>query len=544
MYQDYFGFRDQPFSIAPDPRYLFMSRQHKEALAHLFYGVRNSGGFVLLTGEVGTGKTTVCRCLLEQLPDNVLVAFILNPRLTGVELLACICDEFRITHSQAPVTVKTLIDRINAFLLKAHAAGKNPVLIIDEAQNLSPEVLEQLRLLTNLETNRKKLLQIILLGQPELRDMLSQKELRQLAQRITARFHLGPLCRHDVTAYVRHRLLTAGVERPLFTSGALKTLFRMTGGVPRLINVICDRALLGVSCEGASMVSVPILKRAAREVQGEGAGSRGPGLLVSRAFLVLLLVACLGFAGWQFLPGFQPLPVSPTPVPEKNVAPDVIAPTEETSSAESGFSEWVMENFSSLSKAEAFRAMLDVWQLDYRPEQEPLACGYAESQGLQCLHGRGSLGMLKKIDRPAVLTLLAPDGSSFYLTLSEVVDSRLLLIGDQQEHLVDVSELENFWLGEFSLVWRPPKGYQAVLKPGQQGSLIVWLDQQLGRVAGLGYQPSGSSRYDGLLLEAAKSFQTSAGLEDDGIVGPQTLIQLNTASGIEGPRLMRGGRLR
>jgi len=301
MYKDYFGFHDDPFSIAPDPRYLFMSRQHQEALAHLLYGVRRPGGFVLLTGEVGTGKTTVCRCFLDQLPPETLVAFIVNPRQSAIELLASICDEFRIPRPSGILSVKPLVDCINAFLLRAHAAGKNPVVIIDEAQNLSVKVLEQLRLLTNLETDREKLLQIILLGQPELRDLLGRKSLRQLSQRITARYHLGPLERREIPLYVRHRLQRAGVERPLFSRGALRSLSSLTGGVPRLINLVCDRALLGASVEKQSLVSRRILKKASGELRGEEPSRRM--LVWINCLLALALIVVMGLIVRSFSQG-------------------------------------------------------------------------------------------------------------------------------------------------------------------------------------------------------------------------------------------------
>ncbi|MEK7238447.1 MAG: AAA family ATPase, partial [Nitrospirota bacterium] len=250
MYKEFFGFVEMPFSIAPDPRYLYMSEQHREALAHLIYGFKSDGGLVLLTGEIGTGKTTVCRCLLEQTHENSVIAFIINPKLTVAELLATICDEFGIKYPEGNASIKVFVDLINMFLLDAHAKGYKCLLIIDEAQNLSADVLEQLRLLTNLETNQHKLLQIILLGQPELRDKLSQPELRQLAQRIIARYHLGPLSKKDVAAYVTHRLSIAGVRNELFPASTINTLFRLSKGVPRLINVLCDRALLGTFVQG------------------------------------------------------------------------------------------------------------------------------------------------------------------------------------------------------------------------------------------------------------------------------------------------------
>ncbi|MBI5675189.1 MAG: AAA family ATPase [Nitrospirae bacterium] len=266
MYNDYFGLKETPFSIAPDPRYLYMSEQHREALAHLIYGFNSDGGFVLLTGEVGTGKTTVCRCLLEQIPNDSSIAFIINPRLSVDELLATICDEFGIKYPERNISTKVFVDLLNAYLLDAHAKGRKAVLIIDEAQNLSANVLEELRLLTNLETNQRKLLQIILLGQPELRKKLSKPELRQLSQRIIARYHLGPLSRKDVSAYVTHRLAIAGMSNEIFPPSTIRKIYSLSGGVPRLINVLCDRALLGTFVQKERKVKKSTLKKAAGEV--------------------------------------------------------------------------------------------------------------------------------------------------------------------------------------------------------------------------------------------------------------------------------------
>ncbi len=267
LYQRHFRLAEAPFSIAPDPRFLYMSEKHREALAHLVYGIKN-GGFVLLTGEVGTGKTTICRCVLEQVPETCDVAFIFNPKLTAIELLAATCDEFEIRYPRTTRSVKRFIDLINSHLLDAHAKGRTSILIIDEAQNLSAEVLEQLRLLTNLETNERKLLQIIMIGQPELRDMLRRPELRQFAQRITARYHLTPLTPDEVARYVAHRLKVAGERAPRFSKAALSRLCRLSGGVPRLINVICDRALLGAYAEGEDRVTAATIAKAAKEVLG------------------------------------------------------------------------------------------------------------------------------------------------------------------------------------------------------------------------------------------------------------------------------------
>ncbi len=295
MYKDYFGLKEDPFSIAPDPQFLYMSDRHREALAHLIYGMKADSGFVLLTGEVGTGKTTVCRCLLGQIPENSEIAFILNPKLSVVELLETICDELGIGYPKGSSSIKIYIDLINIYLLDAHSQGKQTVLIIDEAQNLSVDVLEQIRLLTNLETDKRKLLQVIMLGQPELNRILDRSEMRQLAQRVTARYHLEPLSKNEIEGYLCHRLAVAGVERPLFPQVTVNKLYRLTGGVPRLINLLCDRALLGAYVKGLNIVSPQLLIAAASEVFGKTNASRGgkgslwQWLLVALLSLILVI---------------------------------------------------------------------------------------------------------------------------------------------------------------------------------------------------------------------------------------------------------------
>ena len=321
MYKKYFGLSELPFTIAPDPRYLYLSAEHREALASLLYGIGCNGGFVLLTGEIGTGKTTVCRCLLEQIPAAAEIAFILNPKYSISELLEAICDELKIPYQHSEERIKGYIDALNAHLLESHARGVNTVLIIDEAQNLSLDALEQIRLLTNLETSSDKLLQIVLIGQPELLEKLSSRQLRQLNQRITARYHLHALSAPELREYVNHRLAVSGCEAPLFTAGALRALHRLTGGVPRMVNVICDRALLGAYVERRRLVDRGVLRRAAAEVLGRGASRQGDRWGWLRRWAPLP-VAALGLAavglGWPSASAWWPrvqalLDHAPTP---------------------------------------------------------------------------------------------------------------------------------------------------------------------------------------------------------------------------------------
>src|ERR1700728_985288 len=269
MYTSFFGLAEKPFAITPDPRYLYLSERHAEALAHLLYGINESGGFIQLTGEVGTGKTTVVRTLLSRVPHHADVAVILNPRVTPVEFLLTICEELGLGIADADRdSVKQMVDALNRRLLSAHAEGRRIIVIVDEAQNLSAEVLEQVRLLTNLETPTQKLLQIILIGQPELRELLDRTELRQLAQRITGRYHLEPLSREETLGYVRHRLRVAGAVEDIFTPSALVEVHRLSGGIPRVINVACDRALLGAYTQETKKINAGLVRRAAGEVYG------------------------------------------------------------------------------------------------------------------------------------------------------------------------------------------------------------------------------------------------------------------------------------
>ena len=308
MYLEHFNLTERPFSITPDPRFLYMSARHREALAHLLYGLGDGGGFVQLTGEVGTGKTTICRCLLEQIPDNVDLALVLNPKVTAIELIATVCDELGVSYDEKDVSVKSLTDVLNRYLLDAYARGRHTVLIIDEAQNLSADVLEQVRLLTNLETSTQKLLQIILIGQPELRTLLAREDMRQLAQRVTARYHLKPISREETSAYIKHRLQICGASQPVFNKRAVDRIQHLSGGIPRLINVLCDRSMLGAYVEGKKQVDTRVVKKAAHEVlalDGEEQVRRNRLPVLLAALLVLLVIgAALWYQPWQQ----QPLP--------------------------------------------------------------------------------------------------------------------------------------------------------------------------------------------------------------------------------------------
>jgi len=537
MYNDYFGLKEAPFSIAPDPRYLFMSEQHREALAHLLYGVGSAGGFVLLTGEVGTGKTTVCRCFLEQIPSDCDIAFIINPKLTALELLATICDELGISYPAGTTSIKVLTDVLNRHLLAAFGRGRNTLLIIDEAQNLASDVLEQLRLLTNLETNQRKLLQIILLGQPELRRHLERPELRQLAQRITARYHLQPLSRDEVEVYIRHRLEVAGRAlgaAPLFPRRVLDRVFQLSGGVPRLINVLCDRALLGAYVQNLSAVDRRTLLQARDEVLG-GASAESAGSPLGRIWpwAPLLLLAVLAVGGFFlnsdlveiFPPAKPPEVVAPTVAVTQKIEPIATAlvwPEDLTAQASYGF---------------AAAALLDSWGVAAIAGSD--LCTAARAGGLECLEARGSLDTVRRLNRPVMLLLGDDaDDNGRYLTLLQVKkDAGVFAVGESRQE-VSLAGLEESWGGEFTLLWRPPVGFSGLVKQGDSGPVVDWLVEQLNKA-----QPNlpllnKGGVYDAELARRVRSFQFMEGLVPDGIAGVQTLIHLNqTSEEKNGPRL-------
>jgi general secretion pathway protein A len=576
MYEKYFGLTERPFSIAPDPRFLYMSHQHREALAHLLYGVGEGGGFVQLTGEVGTGKTTVCRCLLEQLPAHVDVALILNPSLTALELLASVCDELRIAYPQDKVTVKSLTDLLNAHLLDAHSRGRRTVLILDEAQNLTAEALEEVRLLTNLETTREKLLQIILIGQPELRELLARDDLRQLAQRITARYHLRPIRRAETAAYIRHRLQVCGAAESLFTEAAIDAIHKRSQGVPRLINVICDRALLGGFVEGKIRLDASIAQKAATEVlpleRAERPDNRAwrwlTGAVVAAGAAVAAYV--LLSPGGLRIPGVElpalvqnvseeaehsdvaddeasvPSQVATTSPPSADLAADTSAAPANIETAQPVALAAVAQAPSEdeqpaplanalaaagpAAAARAWAGLYRMWGVESSAVSDDQACAQAPASGLRCMQGGGSWAMLNHLDRPAVLLLVASEGRRIPVLLREVRGTEVDLQVDGRPLAVELRELEQNWFGEYRLLWKVPPGGSVTLRPGNRGPDVEWLRGQLRKVTGSSAIAPQATYYDAGLRNLVAEFQRDEGLRVDGVAGPRTLIHLNTVS--------------
>jgi general secretion pathway protein A len=531
MYLSFYGLTEKPFSITPDPRYLYLGGRHAEALAHLVYGITEAGGFVQLTGEVGTGKTTVVRSLLAKQPDNTEIALILNPRMNANEFIATLCSELGIfLPDKALGSEKELIDILNRYLLKAHAQGKRVVLIVDEAQNLTPELLEQVRLLTNLETETQKLLQIILIGQPELRDMLARNDLRQLAQRITGRYHLDPLSRDESAAYVRHRLRIAGATVEIFTNGALAELYRVSGGIPRLLNIIGDRALLGGYSADRHVVTASLIRRAASEVSGRRVTPRWlPWALGSGTALAVVGAALLAWSLQDTRGVSSPEVVPPAPVaailkPVPTVAPPVV-----TSAALTADLAAVLRGAATVTDLDgAYTRLFDLWSARYVAGSED-ACSQAARQGLECLNQRGGLESLRRFDRPAILPLEDRSGAIHQVVVSGMGPERArLLIGDAA-HEVTVVSLQELWDGDFLMLWKPPPLEARNLALGSRGEPVRLLRQHLYQAAGLPPDNNAADVYDEALQTLVVQFQRRNGIAADGIAGTQTQALLDVA---------------
>ncbi|WP_127996364.1 ExeA family protein [Piscinibacter defluvii] len=553
MYASFFGLKQPPFSIAPDPRYLYMSERHREALAHLLYGVKGGGGFVLLTGEIGAGKTTVCRCFLEQIPKRCNVAYVFNPKLTVLELLRTICDEFRIPFGHegpgAP-TVKDYVDALNHFLLQTHAVGQNNVLIIDEAQNLSADVLEQLRLLTNLETSERKLLQIILIGQPELRTMLARPELEQLGQRVIARFHLDALTEKETALYVKHRLVVAGMKgaNP-FERSALQRIHALTRGVPRRINLLCDRAMLGAYALGRPRVDREIVEKAAQEVFDTparvprrrlvawGAAAGVAGLVAVLAVLAMTQRRGPAAEAGAAVPAKLASAAASAPLPAAPAASALslaaAAPAASAPPAPPPAPLDLPADFATLGSDEAagWRALAERWNL--APDDGD-TCVAAQRQQLQCYRGTGaSLTLLRQLDRPVLLLLRDTSGRPGYAVLSALGPVQALLRVGKQERSMSLVALEQAWRGEFATFWRTPPGYAGTIDADSSGPAADWLAERMAALPA-GLLPASTGRS---LTARIRAFQTTQGLLPDGRAGPVTLMQLNRLAGVDEPRL-------
>lgn len=541
MYLQYFGLHENPFSIPPDPNYLYLSRGHQEALAHLQYGLREAGGFVQLTGEVGTGKTLLIRTLVERLPEGVDVALILYPVLTVAEFVAAICDELRIPYPEK-ASLKQLIDALNAHLLQTHARGRRTVLIIDEAQNLNREVLEQVRLLTNLETTKQKLLQIILIGQPELANLLAQQDLRQLAQRITARFHLVALTRRETFEYIFHRSRVAGAKAILFDRKAMEHVYTAAGGIPRLINVICDRALLGAYTHGKMLVDAGVIRRAAKEVGPSAVSPPRPLMraLVAASALAILLIAAVWRWGlpwdWHFSSpeGSTAVAAVEAPAPAET-APPATSPVSAAVPVDAAPSvpEAAPALEALLGSADvktdtdsAMQNLFERWGLDYAALSGTTGCERALKAGLHCIYKTGTWNNLREYNRPAVIELQDSAGGKHHVLVSALTTDSVSLAMGAAPREFTVPEVSRLWFGKYLLLWKPPAPDREILRLGDRGEAVVWLRDALARYRGEPLAAETSDLFDQELQKQLMQFQSRHQLAADGVAGEATLASL------------------
>ena len=554
MYLEYYGLEQAPFSITPDPHYVFLSEHHRDALAHLLYGIRQGGGggFVQLTGEVGTGKTTLSRLLLNQLPENTHAALVLNPRLEPAELLQTICEELRLPTGIAPAPTsapaptgkrkggkaaasarapakpggKAMFDALGAYLLEAYAKGDRVVLIIDEAQNLSTEALEQVRLLTNLETETQKLLQIILIGQPELRDMLARPELRQLAQRITARYHLRPLDEAGTAAYLRHRLTTAGAKRFPFAQDAVRRIHQRSGGVPRLINVIAERALLGGYAHDLLSIDAKTVDRAAGEALAPSSAAHPQRDRVSLIAAGVLALAAIVIA-------FVLSRTSPRDARAIDAPAATATSVADASTAIPGTSDRpALDGAALLQRVRQtpprspreWQVLVAAWKAPAAlGKASPDACPPTLSPGWRCLRSRAQLDPLLRIGRPVLLRLRAePQAVWASLLGADTGSVRISLDGNAID--VDRVALAGVWNGEFLAVWSAPDALEAKFAAGDAAA-VDWVRRRL-----LAEGDNGSD-----LPVALRAFQARMGLRSDGALNADTVFALSRRDA--GPRL-------
>jgi general secretion pathway protein A len=577
LYAAHFGLGRDPFSIAPDPHFLFMSERHREALAHLLFGLEAGGGLVVVTGDIGAGKTTVCRCFLEQLPAHCSAAYIFNPKLDALELLESICAEFGVAvlapHGGRP-TLRDNIEALNRHLLARHASGHNSVLIIDEAQNLAPDVLEQLRLLTNLETTERKLLQIILIGQPELRDVLARPDMEQLAQRVMARYHLGPLGDAETAHYVDFRLRVAGLTGPLpLSAKALRQLHRRTRGVPRRINVVAGRSLLMAYASHRHEVTPAMVDQAAAEVLDTAAfaartGATGLGRLglgglhpLALATGLLLVAGVASLAVWMgrphdaAAPRLDQTPSTLLPAPALRGPPMAMAPTPTSAPPDAPRSALLPAHLWT-SEPAGWLALSRLTQAGGTPASEGLMAQttsataahtctqLAHEQRQVCLRvTRMSWPLLLQLQRPALLQLNHAAGgvSGWLVVVAATSQTVTILTPDGTRLVLSAAALAGHWRGEYASLWTLPPGLNPSGRvPGATGPwptpwpapLRDWLAQRLPAQPALP-QAADSASATAITAPAAvaltqrlQAFQMANGLAPDGKAGPLTLMLL------------------
>lgn len=541
IYLQHFGLKREPFSIVPDPGFLYPSNHHRQAVAHLKYGLDREGGFILLTGEVGTGKTTLTRTMLKRMPAHIRVAYVLNSKLNVTDLLASICDELGIElptdspESRGLSFSKTRIDALNQNLFQAHAEGQKTLIVIEEAQNLSADVLETLRLLSNLETNTHKLLHILLVGQPELLDTLAQKELRQLNQRVVSRFHLLPLEKDDVANYVNHRLHRAGAKGSLFNNACISVLFRLTGGVPRLINLVCQHSLLATYSTGSKVVSPKLVKEAAVEILGSRntADDSKKSFIILIGLLVLIAALMIGLVNQTVV----------TPEPSVDMEPStdkqLPAAIELPVNTEPSINETAID-----VPASPFSSLLKIWSVDSGAiySEEEFSAQAADNRLRAEKITAAKISDLERINRPGIVWIKPSFDSSqrgLKSYLLTALDRTAVRLEDTDGSIV--VPIERFlagWSGRYLYLWQPPQSFNTLTVGDRNAPAVSWLQDQLVIIDQNSERIITGGRYTAAIAQKVTSFQSQQALTADGVVGRETVMRLNQLASPQHPRLV------
>jgi len=557
IYLQHFGLKREPFSIVPDPGFLYPSNHHRQAVAHLKYGLDREGGFILLTGEVGTGKTTLTRTILKRMPAHIRVAYVLNSKLNVTDLLASICDELAIelpsdlAETRGLSFSKICIDALNKDLLKAHAEGKKTLIVIEEAQNLSPDILETLRLLSNLETNTHKLLHILLVGQPELLDTLAQKELRQLNQRVVSRFHLLPLDKDDVANYVNHRLHRAGAKGALFDRACIAVLFRLTGGVPRLINLVCQHSLLATYSTGAKTVSPTLVKEAAVEILGSrnATNDSNKPFIILMALLVLSAVLMIGYGKQAEVAEPSVMAVEPSanqkPLANREPSANRKPSADRQPSADVKLIANVEPAAAPKPAVSPFTSLFKLWSVDASEiySEEEFAAQAIDNRLRAEKLTLAQVDDLAKINRPGVIWIKPTSGNSGLKAIMLVgLDSTsVFLRGASGEITLSREQFLSSWSGSYLYLWQPPKSFNVLQVGVRNPQAVSWLQDRLAIVDQRSERIITGGRYTGAIAEKVVNFQAQQGLKADGVVGRETIIRLNQLANLQIPRLIREG---